>query len=72
MSPGANHSVDVLSEPEKVADINELDPKRFVIVAARRTGLLLPDPEGVAMWKSNYLLQTKVRIFRRAGRDLPF
>lgn len=41
-------SVDVLTEPEK-ASIEELDPKKYgVIVRSRgRTGLLLPDLEGV-------------------------
>ncbi|MGI6327479.1 MAG: AmmeMemoRadiSam system protein A [Dethiobacteria bacterium] len=48
--PELTYSVDVLSEPEKVADINELDPKRFGVIVRRggRTGLLLPDLEGVA------------------------
>lgn len=42
-------SVDVLSEPEKVRDISELDPKRYGIIVAKgyRKGLLLPDLEGV-------------------------
>ncbi|MGI6317538.1 MAG: AmmeMemoRadiSam system protein A [Firmicutes bacterium] len=48
--PELTYSVDVLSEPEKVADINELDPKRFGVIVRRggRTGLLLPDLEGVS------------------------
>lgn len=43
------YSVDVLSEPEKVKDISELDPKRYGIIVAKgyRKGLLLPDLEGV-------------------------
>jgi AMMECR1 domain-containing protein len=38
-----------LSEPEKVKDISELDPKRYGIIVAKgyRKGLLLPDLEGV-------------------------
>lgn len=43
-------SVDVLSEPEPIQSINSLDPKKYgVIVKAQdgRTGLLLPDLEGV-------------------------
>lgn len=43
-------SVDVLSEPEPISSINALDPKKYgVIVKAKdgRTGLLLPDLEGI-------------------------
>ncbi len=42
-------SVDVLSTPEKVADISRLDPKRYgvIVQAGARVGLLLPDLEGV-------------------------
>lgn len=43
------YSVDVLSEPEKIKDISELDPKRYGVIVAKgyRKGLLLPDLEGV-------------------------
>ena len=42
-------SVDVLSEPEPVGMLSELDPKRYgvIMVAGRRRSLLLPDLEGV-------------------------
>jgi len=43
-------SVDVLNEPEPVSSQNQLDPKKYgVIVKAKdgRTGLLLPDLEGI-------------------------
>jgi len=42
-------TVDVLSPPEKVAGIEELDPRRFgvIVVSGGRKGLLLPDLEGV-------------------------
>lgn len=42
-------SVDVLSEPEKVASVAELDAKKYgiIVAAGRRRGLLLPDLEGV-------------------------
>ncbi|KKQ90419.1 MAG: hypothetical protein UT15_C0013G0005 [Berkelbacteria bacterium GW2011_GWA1_39_10] len=43
-------SVDILSEPEPIASEKSLDPKKYgVIVKANdgRTGLLLPDLEGV-------------------------
>ena len=47
--PELTYSVDVLSEPEKVEDINELDPQRFGVIVRRggRRGLLLPDLEGI-------------------------
>lgn len=43
------YSVDVLSTPEKVGDIHELDPKTYGIIleCGHRRGLLLPDLEGV-------------------------
>jgi AmmeMemoRadiSam system protein A len=43
------YSVDVLSSPEKVSDISELDPKKYgvIVVHGSRKGLLLPDLEGV-------------------------
>ncbi|MBN2025870.1 MAG: AmmeMemoRadiSam system protein A [Actinobacteria bacterium] len=42
-------SVDVLSEPEPVSDASQLDPRRYGVIVRRgnRTGLLLPDLEGV-------------------------
>lgn len=42
-------SVDVLSAPERVESISELDPKRYGIIVSKdlRRGLLLPDLEGV-------------------------
>ncbi len=43
------YSVDVLSEPEKVEDISELDEKKYGVIVSSgfRRGLLLPDLEGV-------------------------
>ncbi|MGM0509047.1 MAG: AmmeMemoRadiSam system protein A [Fusobacteriota bacterium] len=42
-------SVDILSEPEKVDDISELDPKKYGIIVSHdyNKGVLLPDLEGV-------------------------
>lgn len=42
-------SVDILSAPELVKDINELDPKKYGIIVAKghKRGLLLPDLQGV-------------------------
>lgn len=48
--PDINISVDVLSAPEPVKDINNLDPKKFGVIVSTpdgRSGLLLPDLEGV-------------------------
>lgn len=43
------YSVDVLTPPEPVKSVSELDPKKFGIIVAKghRKGLLLPDLEGV-------------------------
>ncbi len=43
------YSVDVLSEPERVKDLLELDPKKYgiIVIKGGRKGLLLPDLEGV-------------------------
>jgi len=43
------YSVDVLSKPERVKGINELDPKRYgvIVKSGGRCGLLLPDLESV-------------------------
>lgn len=44
-----SYSVDILTPPEKVTDIKELNPKRYGVIVASggRRGLLLPDLEGV-------------------------
>lgn len=43
------YSVDVLSAPEKITDIKDLDPRKYgiIVVQGKRRGLLLPDLEGV-------------------------
>lgn len=69
------YSVDVLSPPEKVRDITELDPKKYgiIVVHGPRKGLLLPDLEGVdsveeqlriAKMKAWINPDEKVEIFR--------
>ena len=42
-------SVDVLSEPEPIENINQLDPKKYGVIVSQsyRRGVLLPDLEGV-------------------------
>jgi AmmeMemoRadiSam system protein A len=63
-------SVDVLSEPEPVQSLAELDPKRYgvIVECGWRRGLLLPDLEGVDT------VEYQVDIARRKagiGRDEP-
>jgi AmmeMemoRadiSam system protein A len=43
------YTVDVLSMPEKITDLKELDPKKYgvIVIHGSRKGLLLPDLEGV-------------------------
>lgn len=43
------YSVDVLSPPERVKDVSELDPRKYgvIVIKGARKGLLLPDLEGV-------------------------
>jgi AmmeMemoRadiSam system protein A len=43
------YSVDVLQPPEPVEGLDDLDPKKYGVIvrAGRRSGLLLPDLEGV-------------------------
>jgi AmmeMemoRadiSam system protein A len=43
------YTVDVLSEPQRISDISELNPKKYGIIVSKRSrrGLLLPDLEGV-------------------------
>ncbi len=47
--PDITLSVDILSEPEKVNSLSELDPQRYGVIVAKglRRGLLLPALEGV-------------------------
>ena len=47
--PDLTISVDVLGSPEPIDDTSELDPSRFgvIVQSGGRSGLLLPDLEGV-------------------------
>lgn len=69
------YSVDILTQPEKVANINMLDHKKYGVIVARgnRKGLLLPDLEGVdtaeeqfriARMKAGIGMDEVVEIFR--------
>ena len=44
-----DYSVDVLSPPEKIQGMSDLDPKKYgvIVVHGMKRGLLLPDLEGV-------------------------
>ena len=50
--PQLNYEVSILSEPEKIKDLSELNPKKYGIIVQSaqnpfKKGLLLPDLEGV-------------------------
>lgn len=46
-------SVDILSEPEKIDSLDDLDHKKYgvIVVKGVRKGVLLPNLEGVNSWK---------------------
>lgn len=60
------YDVDILSAPEKVTSISELDPKKYGVIVRKgaRQGLLLPDLEGVDTIEE----QLKIAC-RKAGID---
>ena len=68
-------SVDVLSPPEEISDISELDPKKYGVIVSSgyKKGLLLPDLEGVdtageqvdiAKRKAGIYPDEKVKLYR--------
>ena len=68
-------SVDVLSPPEEISDISELDPKKYGVIVSSgyKKGLLLPDLEGVdtveyqidiAKRKAGIYPNEKVKLYR--------
>jgi AmmeMemoRadiSam system protein A len=70
-----HYTVDVLSAPEKVEDLKELDPKEYgvIVTSGQRRGLLLPDLQGVdsveeqlriARMKAGIMPGESVNIFR--------
>ena len=70
-----DYSVDVLSCPERIGNVTELDPKKYgvIVSAGYRRGLLLPDLEGVdtveeqlriAKMKAGIAFDEKVEIYR--------
>jgi len=69
------YSVDVLSCPEKVSGLSDLNPKKYgiIVVSGFRRGLLLPDLEGVdtveeqlkiTKMKAGILPHEEVEIYR--------
>jgi len=69
------YSVDVLSPPEEVREMKELDPKKYgiIVVKDNKKGLLLPDLEGVdtvdqqidiAAQKAGILNKDGIKLFR--------
>jgi len=73
--PDLEYSVDILSAPEKVKDISELDHREFgvILTSGQKRGLLLPDLEGVNSveeqirinrMKAGILPNEKIEIFR--------
>jgi len=60
-------SVDVLTPPEPIDSLEQLDPKRYgvIVESGRRRGLLLPDLEGVDT------VEYQVDIARRKARIGP-
>jgi AMMECR1 domain-containing protein len=69
------YSVDVLSCPEKVKDISELEPRKYgvIVVHGHKRGLLLPDLEGVdtveeqlsiVKMKADILPHEEIEIYR--------
>jgi AmmeMemoRadiSam system protein A len=61
------YSVDVLSCPERVSGLNDLDPKKYgvIVVSGFRRGLLLPDLEGVTS------VEEQLRIVKMKAGILP-
>ena len=69
------YSVDILSCPEKVKELSELEPRKYgiIVVSGHRRGLLLPDLEGVdtaeeqlriTRLKAGILPRDEVEIYR--------
>jgi len=59
--PRLQYSIDILSRPEPVEDMSQLDPSRYgvIVQSGSRRGLLLPDLEGVST------VEDQVAIARR-------
>lgn len=73
--PDIDVSVDILSAPERVDSLDDLDPKKYGVIVrrGRRSGLLLPDLEGVdsvaeqvgiAMQKAGIRPEEEIELYR--------
>ncbi|SDF51352.1 AmmeMemoRadiSam system protein A [Sporolituus thermophilus] len=73
--PELDISVDILSEPERVDSLDELDPQKYGVIVrrGRRSGLLLPMLEGVdtvaeqvaiAMQKAGIKPDEEIELYR--------
>jgi len=61
-----DYSVDVLSPPEKIQGMSDLDPKKYgvIVVHGMKRGLLLPDLEGVDTVEEQFrIARTKAGIW---------
>lgn len=68
-----DYSVDVLSEPEKIAGPEGLDPRRYgvIVKSGMRKGLLLPDIEGVDTVEEQIdIARSKAGIYAHEPVDL--
>jgi hypothetical protein len=66
-------SVDILGKPEPVSSIEELDPEKYGVIVEKdhRTGLLLPDLEGIdSVEKQVEIARKKAGIVSREGLKL--
>lgn len=65
--PYLEYTVDILTSPEPVKGIEELDPKKYgvIVEAGARRGLLLPDLEGVDT------VEEQIHICRNKAGILP-
>lgn len=70
--PYLDCSVDVLEEPEPVEGLGQLDPSRYGVIVrkGRRTGLLLPDLEGVDTAEQQVAIAREKAGIRPEERDV--
>lgn len=66
--PQLSYSVDILTRPEPVTDLSQLDPQRYgvIVESGGRKGLLLPDLEGVNT------VEDQIDICRRKAGISPY
>jgi AmmeMemoRadiSam system protein A len=67
------YSVDVLSPPEKIKSLSDLDPKKYGVIVSQgmRRGLLLPDLEGVdTVAEQLRIAKTKAGIWTDEGLEI--